>query len=363
MAIKEPSPPALALLSQDDAARAGLPDSADGIIPYSSLGGAQPLAAAIETKQLTKTYKSRSGPINVVDHLDLLVEEGEIFGFLGPNGAGKTTTIKMLLGIIYPNAGEGYVLGREIGDMDVHRVISYLPERPYYYEHMTGYELLRFYDSLFDNNDPEKCRALLDRVGLGNDGAKTISQYSKGMQQRVGLAQSLLNDPKLLFLDEPTAGLDPIAHTEIRELILQFRDEGRTVFISSHEMSEVERICNRVAIINKGKVEQHGKLTDLLRGERVEVVAEGVTREFADSIRVKDTMVSFADGKLIVDLPEDADANAVIDGVRGVKGTIVSIIPRRKRLEDLFVETVRNVPIKGKKGVSPAPEDTAEVAK
>lgn len=306
------------------------------------------MAAAIETRALTKSYKSRSaGKINVVENLDLVVEEGEIFGFLGPNGAGKTTTIKMLLGIIYPTSGEGFVLGREIGDMDVHKVISYLPERPYYYEHMTGLELLKFYGSLFGINDQAKFDALLEKVNLHRDKGKTINQYSKGMQQRIGLAQSLLNDPKLLFLDEPTGGLDPIAHKEIRDLILNFRDEGRTVFISSHELSEVERICDRVAIINKGKIERQGRMSELLLGGRIEITAEGITREFADSIKLPDTIVTFADGKLMVDMPEDADPNSIIDGVRSSHGRITSIIPRRKRLEDLFVETVRNVPTGG----------------
>jgi ABC-2 type transport system ATP-binding protein len=300
------------------------------------------LGAAIQTKQLTKTYRTRAGRVNVVDNLDLIVEEGEIFGFLGPNGAGKTTTIKMLLGIIYPTTGEAYVLDKEVGDMDVHRVISYLPERPYYYEHMTGLELLRFYASLFGINDVAKCKKLLEKVNLHHDMFKTINQYSKGMQQRVGLAQSLLNDPKLLFLDEPTAGLDPIAHTEIRDLILQFRDEGRTVFISSHELSEVERICDRVAIINHGKLERQGRLDDLLRGGRIEIIADGVNREFADTVKVDGATVSLHDGRLIVDMPEEADPNNVVDGVRSAKGRIVSIIPRRKRLEDLFVETVRD---------------------
>lgn len=301
------------------------------------------MAAAIETKKLTKTYKSRSlGKINVVDQLDLYVEEGEIFGFLGPNGAGKTTTIKMLLGIINPTEGEGYVLGREIGDMEVHKVISYLPERPYYYDHMTGMELLRFYDALFGNNDKEKCQRLLERVNLAADASKTISQYSKGMQQRVGLAQSLLNDPKLLFLDEPTGGLDPIAHTEIRDLILNFREEGRTVFISSHELSEVERICDRVAIIHHGKIRRQGSLTELLRGGRVEVQADNLTREFSSSAKMKeDAILSFAEGKLIADIGEDDDLNGLLDGIRNAKGRILSVIPRRKRLEDLFVETVR----------------------
>ena len=300
------------------------------------------MAAAIETKKLTKTYKSRQlGLINVVDQLDLYVEEGEIFGFLGPNGAGKTTTIKMLLGIIYPSLGEGYVLGRELGDMDIHRVISYLPERPYYYEHMTGMELLQVYDSLFGNKDKAKCQRLLERVNLAGDASKTISQYSKGMQQRVGLAQSLLNDPKLLFLDEPTGGLDPIAHREIRDLILNFRDEGRTVFISSHELSEVELICDRVAIIHKGVIRRQGKLTELLKGARVEVIADHLTREFSEGVKMKDATVSFADDRLIVDMSEEEDLNSLLDSIRSAKGSVISVVPRRKRLEDLFVQTVR----------------------
>jgi ABC-2 type transport system ATP-binding protein len=304
----------------------------------------QPLSAAIVTNKLTKTYKSRfAGRVNVVDNLDLVVEEGEIFGFLGPNGAGKTTTIKMMLNIIDPSAGEGYILGREIGDMSVHKVISYLPERPYYYEHMTGIELLRFYASLFGIRDEKRCQQLLETVNLARDAGKTISQYSKGMQQRIGLAQSLLNDPKLLFLDEPTGGLDPIAHTEIRDLILQFRSEGRTVFISSHELSEVERICDRVAIINKGRVERQGKLSELLSGGRTEIEAENVPKEIADGFKIKDAIVSLKAGRLIIDMPEDEDINSVVDAIRTGKGRIVSVIPRRKRLEDLFVETVRNV--------------------
>jgi ABC-2 type transport system ATP-binding protein len=303
------------------------------------------LAAAIETRQLTKTYKSRiAGKINVVDHLDLHVEEGEIFGFLGPNGAGKTTTIKMLLGIIYPTSGEGFVLGKEIGDMDVHRLISYLPERPYYYEHMTGMELLKFYGQLFGITDKAKFEMLLEKVNLHRDMSKTISQYSKGMQQRVGLAQSLLNDPKLLFLDEPTGGLDPIAHREIRDLILSFRDEGRTVFISSHELSEVELICDRVAIINRGIIERQGKLTDLLHGGRIEIVVEGVSEQFLRDMKITDSNVRTLPNGVLLDMPEENDPNSVIDSVRSSNARVISVVPRRKRLEDLFVETVTSKP-------------------
>lgn len=298
------------------------------------------MALAIHTKNLTKTYKSRSGSVNVVDNLNLEVEEGEIFGFLGPNGAGKTTTIKILLGVIYPTSGEATVLGEEAGNMEAHKNLSYLPEKPYYYEHMTGMEIMQFYASLFGIKDRQHCENLLKRVNLSGDMNRQISQYSKGMQQRVGLAQSLLNDPKLLFLDEPTGGLDPIAHIEIRDLILKFREEGRTVFISSHELSDVERICDRVAIINKGNLVHQGKLDQLLSGGRLEITAEHVPANIADQFRSEDNVVSLAGDRLIIDMPDNADTNHVIDAIRSSGGKVLSLIPRRKRLEDLFIESV-----------------------
>jgi ABC-2 type transport system ATP-binding protein len=304
-------------------------------------GGHVPLSLAIETRNLFKTYKSRGGQsINVVHDLNLQVERGEIFGFLGPNGAGKTTTIKILLGIIYQSSGEAFVLDKEAGDIEAHRKLSYLPEKPYYYEHMTGLEIMEFYASLFGIRDRALCERLLERVNLANDKNRAISQYSKGMQQRVGLAQSLLNEPDLIFLDEPTGGLDPIAHIEVRDLILQFREEGKTVFISSHELSDVERICDRVAIINKGEVVQQGSLDTLLAGGRLEVTASGVDQAFADSLKQEDYIVSHSGDRLILDMPDTGDINNVLQGVLAKKGTVVSVVPRRKRLEDLFLESV-----------------------
>jgi ABC-2 type transport system ATP-binding protein len=300
------------------------------------------LSLAIETKKLTKTYKSRGGrAINVVDSLDLAVEKGEIFGFLGPNGAGKTTTIKILLGIIHATTGEAYVLDKEAGDIEAHKKLAYLPERPYYYEHMTGLEIMHFYASLFGIKDDALCKRLLERVNLHNDMNRPISEYSKGMQQRVGLAQSLLNDPELLFLDEPTGGLDPLAHKEVRDLILQFRDEGRTVFISSHELSEVELICNRVAIINKGVVIKQGTLLDLLTGARVEMTFKGLAPEKARELCGAEAIVSSSGGHVTVDMAAGQDTDKIIDAVRGSGASVISVIPRRMRLEDLFVESVR----------------------
>lgn len=301
------------------------------------------MPTAIKTENLTKTYRTRGNRVNVVDNLSIEVEEGEIYGFLGPNGAGKTSTIKMLLGISYPTSGQAWLLGKEIGDMEIHRKISYLPEKPYYYEHMTGMEILNFYGKLFRMPAAERRKRateLLERVNLAGDASKTISQYSKGMQQRIGLAQCLLNDPVLLFLDEPTAGLDPIAHVEIRDLILQMRDEGKTVFISSHELSDVERICDRVAILNRGKVERQGKLEDLLKGGRIEIQAEGVPDAIAEKVRVDGVIVSSHSGRLIIDAPDSIGTDGFLDSIRSAGGKVLSIIPRRKRLEDLFVETV-----------------------
>jgi ABC-2 type transport system ATP-binding protein len=211
---------------------------------------------------------------------------------------------------------------------------------------MTGMELLKFYGQLFGITDKSKFEALLEKVNLHRDMSKTISQYSKGMQQRVGLAQSLLNDPKLLFLDEPTGGLDPIAHREIRDIILSFREEGRTVFISSHELSEVELICDRVAIINRGVIERQGKLTELLKGGRIEITVDGIPEKFLSDMAIADANVRALPNGVLLDMPEENDPNTVIDAVRSSKGTIVSVVPRRKRLEDLFVETVTSVSTK-----------------
>ncbi|GMV37215.1 MAG: ABC transporter ATP-binding protein [Fimbriimonadales bacterium] len=302
------------------------------------------MTPAIRTENLTKTYSSRwQGKRNAVDNLTLTVSEGEIFGLLGPNGAGKTTVIKMLLSIIYPTSGRAWIMGRDIGDIRLHFELSYLPEKPYYYEHMTGLEVLDYYGKLFRIPAKERERRaaeLLERVGLAGDAHKPIGQYSKGMQQRIGLAQCLLNDPKILFLDEPTGGLDPLAHTQIRSLILALRDEGKTVFISSHELSEVERICDRVAMMFEGRVIKEGTLDTLLAGGRIEMIAENVPQEVHDSLHRDGVIVSLSEGRLIADFPDDGSVNEAVDLVRSKQGRVISIIPRRKRLEDWFVETV-----------------------
>ena len=300
------------------------------------------MAVAIRIEGLTKRYLQR-GEVVAVDNLNLEVQEGEIFGFLGPNGAGKTTTIKMLLGLIYASEGAATVLGRPMGDLEMRRQISYLPETPYFYDHLTGGELLDFYGRLFGMNAKlrkQRVQDLMELVGLKNDVQKQLKQYSKGMLQRIGIAQALVNDPKLLFLDEPTSGLDPVAHIEIRRLIESLRDEGRTVFLSSHQLSDVELVCDRVSIMNYGKLVKLGKVSELIMGERTQIMARlengALTglREFATGD------VTQQDGMVSLHVETRATANEVVDYVRAHKGELVSVVPQRRRLEDIFVETV-----------------------
>ncbi len=306
------------------------------------------MATAVKTEGLTKTYRllMQKEPVNAVTDLNLEVGEGEIFGFLGPNGAGKTTTIKMLLGLAYPSAGQAWVLGKPAGDIEVKQSISYLPESPYFYDYMNATELLDFYARLFGlsgTERAEKTERLLKLVGLYNDRYKPLNQFSKGMLQRAGIAQALLNDPKLLFFDEPTSGLDPIAHSEIRDLILKLRDEGRTVFLSSHQLSDVEMVCDRVAILNKGHLLKIGKLDDLLTESSVEITTEKLDDATIEKLKATSKRVIVEGSVVIVSTDDGSGSNQAIDIIRAAKGRIISVIPLRRTLEDLFVEIIREV--------------------
>jgi ABC-2 type transport system ATP-binding protein len=300
------------------------------------------MAAAIQIDGLTKKFLQR-GEVVAVDNLTLEVQEGEIFGFLGPNGAGKTTTIKMLLGLIYPTAGTASMLGRPIGDVEMRRQVSYLPESPYFYDHLTGVELLDFFGRLFGLDDAarrKKVDELMELVGLKNDKLKQLKQYSKGMLQRIGLAQSLVNDPKLLIFDEPTSGLDPVAHIEIRNLIESLRDQGKTVFLSSHQLSDVELVCDRVAILNYGRLVKTGAVDELVQGSRTEIKAEKVAPEGVEAIRRLSPTTVAANGSVTAHHEDQAAVNEIVDLVRQHGGQLVSVMPQRRRLEDIFVEIV-----------------------
>src|SRR4029453_18939733 len=226
------------------------------------------MASAIDIEGLTKDYKVgfwRPRPYRALDGLTLQVTPGEVFGFLGPNGAGKTTTLKLLLQLVFPTAGRAEILGRPGGDLEARRRIGYLPENPYFYDNLSAEELLQYFASLFGYSASDRrARAsrLLDRVGLVAERRRPFRQYSKGMVQRVGIAQALINDPEVIFLDEPMSGLDPLGRREGRTLILELRDQGRTIFFSSHILADAEALCSRVGVVAGGRLAASGRLSD-----------------------------------------------------------------------------------------------------
>lgn len=313
-----------------------------------SAKGAPGMPAAIEIKNLTKQYPVplKREAVNAVDNLSLQVGGGESFGFLGANGAGKTTTIKILLGLIYPTQGEAYVLGKPAGDIEVKHRISYLPESPYFYEHMTASEVVTFYAQLFGMKTEDarrKADELVNFVGLGgkSDRNKRIYEFSKGMRQRVGIAQSLINDPQILFYDEPTSGLDAIARRDIRDLMLELRRQGKSIFLSSHQLEDVEAVCHRVSIIHKGKLRAIGPVDELLQGERVDVRLSDIDAPLESRLKAIAPGAVIVDGRTTFSVKSDPDAVAgVLDLVRSGGGRIDAIVPKRRTLEDLFVEIV-----------------------
>ncbi|HSV72191.1 MAG TPA: ABC transporter ATP-binding protein [Chthonomonadales bacterium] len=304
------------------------------------------MAVALSIQGLTKKYLDvwNKEEITAVDDLTLEVEEGEIFGFLGRNGAGKTTTIKMLLGLIFPTSGTASVLGKPMGDTEAKSQLSYLPENPYFYENMSGWDVLDFYGRLFRMGEPtrtqriEKC---LNDVRLDKRAwRRPLRGYSKGMLQRIGIAQSLLNDPKLLFLDEPTSGLDPIAHAELRDIIRDVGKQGKTVFLSSHQLPDVELVCNRAAIIHRGKLLTSGPLSELTSGDKVEVLAESVPDDAVEQIRALCPAVERSNGRVRVTAVDPGQVNDIVDIVRGRKGSVTAVLPHKRTLEEVFVDTV-----------------------
>lgn len=304
------------------------------------------MAAAISIKGLTKKYLDvwNKTEITAVDNLNLEVEEGEVFGFLGRNGAGKTTTIKMLLGLIFPTEGEASVLGKPLGDIEAKAQVSYLPENPYFYDNMSGWDVLDFYGRLFRIGEPERSKRIqkvLEDVRLDPKAWKRpLRGYSKGMMQRIGIAQALINDPKLLFLDEPTSGLDPIAHAELRDIIVNVGRQGKTVFLSSHQLPDVEMVCSRVSIIHRGKLLAMGPISELTAGEKVEIQAEGIQNGVLEKLQSLTGAVEQSQGRIRIPATDADKVSDVIDIVRGAKGKIISVIPHKRTLEEVFVDTV-----------------------
>ncbi len=301
---------------------------------------------AISVQNLTKQYRNpQGGDRAALQGLTLEVPPGEIYGFLGPNGAGKTTTIKLLIGLIAPTAGGGTILGHPLGSVDARRRLGFLPESPYFYEYLRGEELLHYYGRLFglpDGVRRQRVENLLTLVGLWEHRRLSVRKYSRGMLQRLGLAQALINDPDLVILDEPAGGLDPIGRREMRDILLHLRERGKTVFLSSHILAEVETVCDRVAILHQGRLVAVGRIGELLSESReMELTVHGVDGSLTQRLqRIPGVTVRHGTDATVVVLPEQRLVYQAIDLVRETGGQIVSLGAKRERLEDLFVKLV-----------------------
>jgi len=293
--------------------------------------------SVLEFENVIKEYHGFFGRrrFRALDQFTLRVEKGEIFGFLGPNGAGKTTAIHLAMGFMRPTGGTGRLLGERFGHPVTRGRVGFLPENVALYPRRAE-TLVRFYGALNGMHgstlDAHASRAL-DLVGLRDDAKRNISRFSRGMLQRVGLAQALVNDPELLMLDEPTSALDPVARVTVREILLSARNSGKTIFLSSHLLSEVELICDRVAVLHRGKLVRQGKTADLLQaGVRTEIVARGITAEALPGAVTRDGMVSLS--------VLAREQRSVLQRIWSLGGEIVSVNPERRSLEEIFLEVV-----------------------
>jgi len=275
--------------------------------------------------------------------LNLRIDEGEIFGFLGPNGAGKTTTLKLLTGIVFPTSGTARILGREIDDPQIKAQIGFLPEQPYFYDYLTAKELLEYYGHLSGVAAKElspRVDKMLSRVGLADAARTQLRKFSKGMLQRVGLAQAILHDPKLVFLDEPMSGLDPIGRREVRELILQLKQEGKTVFFSTHILSDAEALCDRVAVIHQGQLRGVGavaELTSQVHG-KVELIFHGAV---VPGALTQLNVEAHINGNVVTAVLPEENQDAALEVLRRERIRLISLTPVRSSLEEYYVQNLQ----------------------
>lgn len=303
---------------------------------------------AVETKNLTKDYAIgfwRKRPRRALDHLNLQVEMGEIFGLLGPNGAGKSTTLKLLFRLIFPTSGSARILGHELGDLAVHAHLGFLPENPSFYDHLSAREFLEYAAQLCGMDSTTTRRRageLLERVKLAETGDLPIRKFSKGMVQRLGIAQALINDPELIFLDEPMSGLDPIGRYEMRDLILELRKQGKTIFFSTHILSDAEMLCDRVGILNRGKLLGSGDLRQILRMEisATEMVVESSSATTLEKLASCAQSLTRTGGRVRLEFGSEYDTNRLLELALSSGVRIVSLNPVKSSLEDYFMAQI-----------------------
>jgi ABC-2 type transport system ATP-binding protein len=302
----------------------------------------------LKTEGLTKDYRTGfwRSRVRVLHDLHLEVLRGEIFGYLGPNGAGKTTTLKLLLGLIYPTAGRAWIMGRDVLEVAVKAQVGFLPENPYFYDYLTGREFLDFYGQLFGipyRERRQRIEELLHLVGVPKAGDLQLRKYSKGMLQRIGLAQTLINDPQLIILDEPTSGLDPVGRKEVRDLILDLKSRGKTVFFSTHIVPDVELICDRAGIIVGGRLARMGSVDELLGGEveSIEMTVSGLAEATWSQVVSWSIRPPVRRGeKVVFAVKTEKEAAQTMEVLLGRGVSILAVQPRRQTLEDVFLREV-----------------------
>lgn len=304
------------------------------------------MKTVIEIDKLCKDYMVgfwRPKPQRALNDLSIQVEEGEIFGFLGGNGAGKTTTLKILMTLIFPTSGSAKILGKPIDNIEMRKQIGYLPEAPYFYDYLTAREFLDYCGKIFGiSNDTRNRRIseLLKLVDLEFASDRQLRKFSKGMLQRIGIAQALVNDPKVVFMDEPMSGLDPIGRREVRDIIRSLREQGKTIFFSTHILSDVEVLCDRVAILRKGNLAGYGKLSELegSRDATMEMLVQGISIENLTYIQNKAQKVVQTASGIQIHVPDESQIDELLPLIRKYNGKVVSINPLKTALEDFFVK-------------------------
>jgi ABC-2 type transport system ATP-binding protein len=303
-------------------------------------GRIDPTVPAVETRELRKEYGAKVA----VESLTLTVRQGEVFGFLGPNGAGKSTTMKMLMGLVFPTSGAMALLGRPIGNVAVKKRVGFLPEQFRFHEWMLAAEFLDFHGQLYGMAAAERRRRIpevLELVGLEGEGRNRLKTFSKGMLQRIGLAQAVMNNPALVFLDEPTSALDPVGRREVRDVIGRFKSEGMTVFLNSHILTEVEQVCDRCAIINHGRVARMGTMHELLAEElTVDITLDGVGPDVWSALDSGVELIGIDNRTVTIRTPDEERIPLLVDGLVRAGARIYAVTPHRRTLEDVFMEAI-----------------------